>query len=95
VSTFLWNFGDNQTSTDVNPTHTYTTSGIFNVTLTQTNANGCIHDTVKQVVVNPKPLSGFTWSSPACDSTMVYFTDQSSVPVGTVGHIMQWKWVFQ
>jgi PKD repeat protein len=36
----LWNFGDTQTSTLANPTHTYATSGTYTVTLTVTNAVG-------------------------------------------------------
>jgi PKD repeat protein len=36
----LWNFGDGQTSTLANPTHTYATSGTFTVTLTVTNTAG-------------------------------------------------------
>jgi PKD repeat protein len=39
-STFLWNFGDGQTSTDQNPTHTYATGGPFTVTLTVTSCAG-------------------------------------------------------
>jgi parallel beta-helix repeat protein len=37
---YLWQFGDGQTSTIQNPTHTYTTSGIFNVNLTVTSGGG-------------------------------------------------------
>ncbi|UOQ75047.1 GEVED domain-containing protein [Hymenobacter cellulosilyticus] len=37
---WLWNFGDNTTSTDQNPSHRYTTSGNYTVTLTATNAFG-------------------------------------------------------
>jgi PKD domain/Secretion system C-terminal sorting domain len=33
-----WNFGDNSTSSQVNPTHTYTTPGIYNVCVTATNS---------------------------------------------------------
>lgn len=36
----MWDFGDGNTSTEVNPTHTYATSGSFDVTLTTTNEAG-------------------------------------------------------
>jgi len=35
-----WNFGDGNTSTVQNPVHTYTTSGVYTVTLTITGFNG-------------------------------------------------------
>jgi PKD repeat protein len=39
-TSWLWNFGDGQTSTLQNPTHTYTTAGTYNITLSATNTNG-------------------------------------------------------
>ena len=37
---WLWNFGDNQTSTSQNPTHQYTASGRYTVKLKVSNASG-------------------------------------------------------
>jgi len=39
-TSWLWNFGDNTTSTLQNPTHQYATAGTFNVRLTATNVFG-------------------------------------------------------
>jgi PKD repeat protein len=39
-TSWLWNFGDGNTSTLQNPTHTYTASGVYTVSLTATNAFG-------------------------------------------------------
>jgi PKD repeat protein len=38
--TYSWNFGDNTTSTAVNPSHTYTQNGTYTVTLTVTGPCG-------------------------------------------------------
>ncbi|XVV00527.1 ThuA domain-containing protein [Actinosynnema sp. CA-248983] len=38
--TYRWTFGDGGTSTQANPSHTYTTSGTFNVQLTVTDPTG-------------------------------------------------------
>ena len=38
---YLWNFGDGNTSTLENPTHTYQNRGSYSVSLTITTANGC------------------------------------------------------
>ena len=37
---YSWDFGDGNTSTDQNPTHTYSSGGSYTVKLTATNANG-------------------------------------------------------
>lgn len=38
---FLWNFGDNTTSTDINPSHVYANAGNYTVTLVVTDTNNC------------------------------------------------------
>ena len=37
---YLWNFGDNSTSTATNPTHSYPNAGTYSVTLTASNTAG-------------------------------------------------------
>ncbi len=39
-TSWLWDFGDGETSTEENPLHTYATAGTYTVTLTATNAAG-------------------------------------------------------
>ena len=38
---FNWTFGDNGTSTDVNPSHNYQQPGAYQITLIATNSRGC------------------------------------------------------
>ena len=40
ATSYLWDFGDNATSTLYNPTHTYTSGGVFTVKLTANGAGG-------------------------------------------------------
>ena len=50
---WLWNFGDGNTSFQQNPCYTYTTDGVYTVTLTVTNANGGnIDSLVNYITVN-------------------------------------------
>lgn len=60
--TYLWDFGDGNTSTSANPTHTYTTSGNFSVTLIITNGSSCTKSLTKAnyIPVAPKPAIAFT-----------------------------------
>ena len=40
VRSFLWDFGDGQTSTEKNPVHVYQNSGVYTVTLTAEGLTG-------------------------------------------------------
>ena len=40
VDSYLWNFGDGETSTEVHPVHSYNQVGVYNVTLTATGPGG-------------------------------------------------------
>ena len=51
----VWFFGNGDTSTAVNPTYTYATPGIYNVTLVVLNGNGCADSVSHQVRVNALP----------------------------------------
>jgi PKD repeat protein len=58
---YSWNFGDNTpVSTDHSPTHTYTSPGVYSVTLNALVAGGCSDDITVQVEVNEAPDATFT-----------------------------------
>ncbi len=50
VTSWLWNFGDGTTSTEQNPTHTYTAAGSYTVTLTAGNSAGSNTRTMEQYI---------------------------------------------
>jgi gliding motility-associated-like protein len=88
---FDWNFGDGQLGSGSPVTHTYTSSGPYDVTLTVTTALGCV-STISNpgyITVYPAPVAGFTSSPNPATSTspIVTFTDQS---IGA----SQWDWDF-
>ena len=53
-TSWLWDFGDGQTSEQSNPSHTYTTSGSKTVTLVVSNASGS-DSAVKEVSLSTPP----------------------------------------
>lgn len=48
IVSYLWNFGDGQTSSLPNPSHTYSRAGIYTVKLIARNASGCTDTITKQ-----------------------------------------------
>jgi PKD repeat protein len=55
ITSRVWSFGDGQTSTEQNPTHTYTTPGRYTVTLTVTGPGGTSTITRLIVVTSTRP----------------------------------------
>jgi gliding motility-associated-like protein len=49
---YSWDLGDNTTSTDQDPTHSYATIGTFTATLYVTDINGCTDETSADIITN-------------------------------------------
>ena len=93
IATYLWDFGDGETSNEQNPTHTYINRGKFTVTLIVTTSTGC-SDTVTYnniIKVGNEPHPNFTASlTSACASTPIVFTDLTP----SEDSVNQWVWNF-
>jgi PKD repeat protein len=92
ITTWQWDFGDMQTSTQQNPTHIYNSVGTYTVSLTVTGAG--VEDTETKtdyitVTLPPPPSAEFTADSTSGNAPLtVNFTDQST------GLISNWSWDF-
>ncbi|MEJ7626936.1 MAG: PKD domain-containing protein [Ferruginibacter sp.] len=98
AGTYSWDFGDPgsgiaNTSTALNPSHSYSTQGPFNVNLQVQNAAGCFHDTTIVVnTIHPQPKSDFSTNKPGvCLGEAVNFQDMSNPADGTTS---TWQWDF-
>lgn len=69
-ATFSWNFGNGQTSADLNPVNIcYTTMGFFTVTLTITDNNGTDTETLTNYIfVGPGPDAGNDGAANVCNN---------------------------
>ena len=90
--TYLWSFGDGATSTEENPTHTYTENGYNYVCLTASNiATDMVNTVCKNVLVSNEEatncLSEFNYDIDSSSFTVV-FSDQS------VGNPTSYLWDF-
>ncbi|MEJ2719894.1 MAG: PKD domain-containing protein, partial [bacterium] len=58
-TSWSWNFGDQGTSSAQNPSHTYTSSGTYTVTLTVSNAYGSDNEVKTNYITVTEPGSGY------------------------------------
>lgn len=92
ITNYLWNFGNGNTSTQQNPTTSYSSAGPFTVNLTVTSNNGCTDDTTRILnTVYPQPQADFSSPAEVCLGAAVNFTDQSTATNSTIS---QWQWNF-
>jgi PKD repeat protein len=73
-STYNWNFGDGFTSASVAPTHVYTASGSYKISLITTSANGCANNVSQTITPYPKPDVKLDYSR-ACNGMPVNLVD--------------------
>lgn len=81
ANSYLWNFGDGNTSTGVSPARTYNFPNTYNVTLTVTSTNGCVHSSTKPVTIYALPKANFS-ANDVCVGVQTDFTNLSTLPSG-------------
>jgi len=92
--TYSWNFGDGSTDVGATPSHAYSSSGIFDVTVTVTDSNSQTASGSQLITVsNPLPISqlsvGFDYQ-PRSVTTATTVTFTASVTGGTFPYNYQW-----
>lgn len=88
IQTFAWDFGDGNTSTDPNTTHTYTNAGTYNISLTVSVAGGCSDTYQTQITIFPPITPQATASK---DTICEGETTQLNV-TGFSGNNFTYKW---
>ncbi|MGB1040371.1 MAG: PKD domain-containing protein, partial [Flavobacteriales bacterium] len=77
VLTRLWDFGNGNSSTQTNPVYQFINAGVYSVSLSITNINGCDSTYVGSVVVLPEPSASFLYDT-VCFGDSTRFTNTSS-----------------
>ncbi|GIV32736.1 MAG: hypothetical protein KatS3mg031_0271 [Chitinophagales bacterium] len=93
-SSFVWNFGDQTSSTAVNPVHTYQQAGFYLVSLTGSFPNlsgtgSCLLVDTAHIEI---PLAAKFDFVNGCHGDSVCFTDKSTYTAGN--NITSWNWNF-
>ncbi|UKT63557.1 PKD domain-containing protein [Pedobacter mucosus] len=90
---YVWDFGDGTTSTDFEPSHTYTGAGVnYSVSLTATNILSCTNSAIQTGYINVL--------APATAEFVVTPGNELSIPNYTFGFkdisigVVSWEWNF-
>lgn len=92
ATSWAWNFGDGETSTEENPSHLYQAVGSYNVKLVTADANGCTNTLISNSLINiVEPIADFTFDiDKGCKALPVSFSDLTF----SNETITTWSWTF-
>jgi gliding motility-associated-like protein len=87
---YNWNLGGGLTSTQQNPSVTYTNAGIYTVSLTVTDTLGCVGTVTQNNLINAVagPTNTFSISSPYCQNQDITVTYTGT---GTMAGLYNWN----
>ncbi len=89
ATSYLWDFGDGNTSMEQNPSHGYAANGTYIVVLTVSNECGTSTFEQDVVIAVAAPVASFTANeTQGCTPMEVTFADQSA------GTVTDWEWSF-
>ncbi|MCA9933639.1 MAG: PKD domain-containing protein [Ardenticatenaceae bacterium] len=86
--TYTWGFGDGATSSEVAPTHAYTATGVYTVTLLAENEGGsstyseAVHVGAESVTITPRSAGTLTYTNPTGEVISV------TVPPSSVNNVV-------
>ena len=95
IVSYLWEFGDEagSTSTESNPTFTYTRDGEYTVRLTVTDSNDLKARSEKVIIIVNPTNPDFTTDKEEYEmGELIHFTDATTTKSGTT--ITAWHWTF-
>ena len=81
ITIWNWNFGDTVFSSLQNPTHLYADSGVYTVSLTAIDNNGCSNSSTQTITIYATPRVYFS-NSKSCTNNTTQFTDSTVVGAG-------------
>lgn len=92
IESWLWDFGDGNTSSLQNPTHKYGDNGVYSVNLIVTDDDGktdCHDDDISVSNIPPIAYIDMINPNPAIIGDIIFFTGYGTDSDGT---ILEWQW---
>jgi PKD repeat protein len=86
INSYLWLFGDGDSSRLQSPTHVYKSAGKYNVSLIVTSQSGCKDSITKTEQVYAGPIASLGFNGVSCLNTPVSFTNNTT-GAGTISYV--------
>ena len=83
IASYLWEFGNGDTSILQNVDYLYDTAGTYLVNLTVTSSTGCSDSAMSAISISPAPVVSFSTMN-VCLNDTTFFDNQTSIPSGTI-----------
>jgi len=94
ATSYLWDFGDGQSSSDATPTHRYATTGTYTIKLTAFYGNGCQKELTQSITIRDVFITNII--TPNDDGLNDHFVPQVSTQPVTLRMYDRWgKQVFE
>ncbi len=90
IQSFIWDFGDGNSSSGYNGSNTYSQDGTYLVELLAVSDQGCVDSIEQSTTVHPLPVAEFNFSND-CQDKQIVFTDGSWI---NSGQVTEWNWDF-
>jgi PKD repeat protein len=88
----IWDFGDSTpTANTQNTGHSYSSPGIYTVTLSIRTASNCLSSISKPITVISSPAADFNFTG-TCEDAVISFNDSSTAAAGI--QLANWLWNF-
>ena len=87
---YFYDFGDGTTSTQRNPSHIYSSAGVYNVSFATVARNGCADTVTDAITVTEEPTIDFSVAN-TCQRQLTSFTATATV---TGGGTLSYNWNF-
>lgn len=89
IADSYWDFGDGSTSIELDPDHTYTLPGNYDVVLRTVSNKGCEDTVIKEIFIPETPRASFTpVPEEGCSPLTITLQNNSALSVGT----MEYEW---
>ncbi len=90
ATSWLWDFGDGNTSTQQNPTHQYSTVGNFTVSLTASTSANCSDSVIKKDFIKIQETTVSINTGKGC----IPFSYTPQATIETLDSVASWLWDF-